>query len=225
MKSLVAPRRLLVAFSLAAALHGPAHAGEMEDAIADLAHRWARIYYQVPDGEKEAAYRGALGQAQQTVLAFPGRAEPLVWQAILLSSQAKAEGGLGALSKVKEARELLLAAEKINPTALDGSVYNSLGSLYAKVPGWPIGFGDKKKAREYLEKALALNPKGIDPNYFYADLLADQGEYVKAVAHLNRALAAPPRPGREDADAGRRKEATQLLNSIQQKYGDQLAAK
>ena len=80
-------------------------------------------------------------------------------------------------------------------------------------------------AKEYFEKALALNPNGIDPNYFYADLLADQGEYAKAADHLKRALAAPARPGREDADAGRRQEVIRLLETLKQKHGDQLASK
>ena len=35
---------------------------------------------------------------------------------------------------------------------------SSLGVLYYKVPGWPIGFGDKDKARDLLQKALAVNP-------------------------------------------------------------------
>jgi len=197
----------------------------LEDAIADVGHRWAKVSYQTPEAGREAAFRPLITQAQQLAQAYPGRAEPLIWQAIVLASAAKAEGGLGGLSKAKEARDCLLAAEKINPAALNGSVYNSLGSLYAKVPGWPLGFGDKKKAQAYFEKALALNPNGIDPHYFYADLLADQGEYAKAADHLKRALAAPARPGREDADAGRRQEALHLLESLRQKHGDQLAGK
>jgi len=197
----------------------------LDDAIADLGHRWAKVSYQTPKAGKEAAFDTLIAYAQQVAQAYPGRAEPMVWEAIVLASAAKAEGGLGALSKVKEARILLLAAEKINPTALNGSVYNSLGSLYAKVPGWPIGFGDKQKAKAYLEKALTINPDGIDPNYFYADLLADQGDYVQAADRLKRALAAPARPGREDADAGRRQEAQQLLDSLRQKHGDQLAGR
>ena len=197
----------------------------LDDAIADMGHRWAKVSYHTPDTEKDAAFGPLIAHAQETAQSFPGRAEPMIWEAIVLSSAAKAEGGLGALSKVKQARDLLLAAEKINPTALNGSIYNSLGSLYAKVPGWPIGFGDKKKAKEYFEKALAINPGGIDPNYFYADLLADQGEYTQAADHLKRALAAPARPGREDADAGRRQEAMHLLETLRQKHGDQLAGK
>ena len=197
----------------------------LEDAIADVGHRWAKVSYQTPESEREAAFRPLIAQAQQLTQAFPGKAEPLIWQAIVLASAAKAEGGLGGLSKAKDARDCLLAAEKINPAALDGSVYNSLGSLYAKVPGWPLGFGDKKRATEYFKKALAINPNGIDPHYFYADLLADQDEYAKAADHLKRALAAPARPGREDADAGRRQEAMRLLETLKQKHGDQLVSK
>jgi len=220
-------RTSLATLALFATLNAASFAAQptLDDAIADIGHRWAKVSYQIPESGREAAFGPVIAQAQQLTQAYPGRAEPLIWQAIVLASAAKAEGGLGALSKVKEARDLLLAAEKINPSALNGSVYNSLGSLYAKVPGWPIGFGDKKKARAYLEKALALNPNGIDPNYFYADLLADQGEYAKAAEHLKRALAAPARPGREDADAGRRLEAMHALETLKQKHGDQLAGK
>lgn len=213
---------LLIAGLNSAAFATPAN---LDDAIIDVAHRWAKVSYQTPEAEREAAFRSVINETQQVAQAFPGKAEPLIWQAIVLSSAAKAQGGLGALNKVKEARDLLLTAEKINPTALDGSVYNSLGSLYAKVPGWPIGFGDRKKAREYLEKALAINPNGIDPNFFYAELLADQGEYVRAVEYIKRALGAPPRPHREDADAGRRQDIQRLLESIRQKHGDQVASK
>ncbi len=197
----------------------------LDDAIAEESHRWARVSYHLPEADREAAFRTLIANAQQVSLAFPGRAEPLIWQAIILSSAAKVQGGLGALSKVKEARDLLLSAERIDPVALNGSIYNSLGSLYAKVPGWPIGFGDKKKARAYFEKALAINPDGIDPHYFYADLLADQGDYAKAAEHLKRALAAPPRIGREDADAGRRQEVVQMLDALKKKHGDQIVSK
>jgi len=207
------------------AASGSASAASLDDAIASVAHSWAKANYQTPEGEKAAAFDGVVASAQKVAAEFPGKAEPQVWQAIALSSAAKAEGGFGALRKAREARDLLLSAESIDPTAINGAVYTSLGSLYANVPGWPIGFGDKKKARTYLEKAIAMAPADIDSNYFYADFLASQGEYAAAAEHAQRALAAAPRPGREDADAGRRQEAQALLTMLKTKHGDQLAGK
>src|SRR5512143_1131776 len=144
-------KKSLATLVLFASLNAASFAAQptLDDAIADLGHRWAKISYHVPDAEKDAAFLPLIAHAQQVAQSFPGRAEPMIWQAIILASTAKAEGGLGGLGKAKEARDLLLAADRINPAALDGSVSNSLGRLYAKVPGWPIGFGDKKKAQAY----------------------------------------------------------------------------
>jgi tetratricopeptide (TPR) repeat protein len=198
---------------------------QMPDVVAGIAHRWATINYKTPEKDRENEFKILASQADQLAKNNSGKAEPLVWQAIVLASYAKADGGLGALSKVRQARDLLLAAEKIDPNTLNGSIYTSLGSLYAKVPGWPIGFGDSDKARAYLETALKINPNGMDAHYFYGDFLASQGEYGQAINHLNQALAAPSRAGREDADAGRRKEVEGLIADIRTKHGDRLAAK
>lgn len=185
--------------------------------VASIAHRWAHIYYLTPEKDSESAFRQLADDADQLVKARPGQAEPMVWEAIVLASYAKVEGGLGALGKAKQAKDLLLSARKIDPNTLNGSIYTSLGSLYDKVPGWPIGFGDKKEARANFEKAIQVNPQGIDANFFYADFLARQGEFSKALEYVQKALVAPARPGREDADAGRHKEAEQLLLVIKNK--------
>ncbi|MDH3888698.1 MAG: tetratricopeptide repeat protein, partial [Gammaproteobacteria bacterium] len=142
---------------------------------------------------------------------------PKIWLAIVLSTDAGITGGLGALGKVKEARKQLEAAAKINPDALDGSIYTSLGSLYYQVPGWPIGFGDDEQAEQYLKQALALNPDGIDPNYFYGDFMLEEGNYQQAVSYLEKAAAAAPRPGRELADRGRKAEVEEKLAEARKK--------
>ena len=97
---------------------------------------------------------------------------------------------------------------------MNGSAYTSLATLYAKVPGWPIGFGDKKRAEELFKKSLAINPSGIDPNFFYAEYLIDHDRVAEGRNYLETALKAPPRPGRELADSGRRQEIQALLNKI-----------
>lgn len=199
---------------LALAPSASANDASLMHAISALSHDWAKVNYQTPKQARGAAFQPLISLANSLLKTYPDAPEAMIMDALILSSAAAAEGGMDALGKVKEARELLLHAEKINPQALNGSVYTCLGSLYAKVPGWPISFGNKDKAKKYLEKALKIDPESIDANYFYADFLADRGDDVKAVAHLQVALEAPLRPGREDVDAGRRGEAAKLLDKI-----------
>ncbi|MDO8208524.1 MAG: tetratricopeptide repeat protein [Gallionella sp.] len=189
---------LALAFSLNTAYA----ATPLDASIAQLQHEWATANYQTPEKEREAALKKLSEQAHQVSAANPGHAEPLIWEGIITSTLAKYQSKLAAGSTAKAARDLLLAAEKIDANALEGSALTSLGSLYYKVPRF-ISFGDHDKAREYLERALKVNPNGIDQNYFYADFLLEEGEYAKSLEYFKKALNAPARPGREDADAGR----------------------
>lgn len=199
---------------LASVLAAPVLAGDLAGDLANIQSRWAEIQYQLPEGKKEKAFEQLAGQAEAFVASYPGRAEPLIWQGIVLSTYAGAKGGLGALGLVKDARKSLEKALEIDPTALQGSAYTSLGSLYYQVPGWPLGFGDDDKARQFLLKALELNPDGIDPNYFYGDFLIEQDQPERAREYLTKALNAPERPGRPLADSGRREEIRSKLGSL-----------
>lgn len=189
----------------------------LDNDVARIQHQWVTANYQTPKDNQEAAFKQLSEDAHQVSTAHQNAPEAVIWEAITLSGYAKAKGGLGALKLAEKARDLLLGVEKTDPQALQGSAYTTLGSLHYKVPGWPIGFGDKKKAKAYLEKALEINPAGIDPNYFYADFLSEQGETEKAIQYYKKALAAPPRPGREDADAARKKEIQQGLKEAEKK--------
>ncbi|BAL96360.1 tetratricopeptide repeat protein [Rubrivivax gelatinosus] len=204
---------LVAAVALVAALP-PAQAAPVDDAVAALQHDWEVIRYQTPAAEREKRFETLAANAHKASESFPGRAEPLVWEGIIVSSLAGEKGGLGALGLVKQARALYERAIQIDANTLEGSAYNSLGVLYYKVPGWPLGFGDRAKAGELLQKALALNPQGIDANYFYGEYLVETDHKADAVTYLQRAIDAPPRPGRQIADAGRREEARQLLAKI-----------
>lgn len=194
------------------------HADEvMMTELLELQHSWAKAKYDTAEDKQEAAFAELGKRAGNLAVQYPDRAEPLVWQAIILSTEAGSTGGLGALGLVKQARGLLLEAEKINSEVLQGSVYTSLGSLYYQVPGWPIGFGDDEKAEKYLQQALSINPDGMDPNFFYADFLFEQGRYEEAMVYIKRTLDAPQREQRPLADEGRRKEADALMQKIKQK--------
>jgi len=197
-------RRLTLLLTLLTAA-APALA-DMDADIVSIQHQWAKAKYDTAAADQEKAMGDVVATGRTLVESYPDRAEPKIWLAIALSTDAGINGGLSALGEVKEARRLLESAEKIDPAALDGSIYTSLGSLYYQVPGWPIGFGNDDKAEAYLKQALAINPDGIDPNFFYGDFLLEQKDYEQAVVYLVKASQAPDRPGRPLADAGRRAE-------------------
>lgn len=192
----------------------PAWSADFQAELSEIQKRWAEIQYQVPENDQEKAFETLTADAKAFAERYPEKAEPLIWQGIVLSTYAGAKGGLGALGLVKRARASLEAALGIDARALAGSAYTSLGSLYYQVPGWPLGFGDDEKAEKFLKKALAINPDGMDANYFFGDYLIDQGEPERAKVYLQKVIRAPGRPGRDLADAGRIAEAEVLLNKL-----------
>ncbi len=210
-------RNLVLGGALLLSLPSFALTAAGEQSLKQLQGRWAEINYQLPEAQREAAFARLAGEAEAVVKAEPQAPELLIWNGIILSTWAGAKGGLGALDLVKQARSQFERAIELDPKALDGSAYTSLGSLYYQVPGWPVGFGDDERAEQLLKQALTLNPDGIDPNYFYGDFLLREKRYAEAEKVLEQALAAPPRPGREVADAGRRKETQALLEKARAK--------
>ena len=201
--------------SLALLVMQPGNAGLSSSAqmpeVREIQSEWARLYYLDEFLNNNYRELQALArQANRVAQDHPQSAEALVWDAIVLSTLAEKKGGLGALSLVKEAKLKLEKAEAIDPDVLGGSVYASLGSLYSKVPGWPIGFGNDNKAEKYFRKALAINPQGLDINYFFAEYLIDQGNDALALEHIERALQAAPMVDRPLADQGRRQQVLKL---------------
>lgn len=205
---------MLLASACVALLTTPAFAQDLDPSIKALGEAWAHVTYELPKAQQDDAYTALEAQGSSLIARYPQRAEPRVWQAIILSTHAGEHGGLGGLGMAKRARDLLQEAQKIQPDVLHGSIYTTLGSLYYQVPGWPVGFGDDDKARRFLERALQDDPDGIDSNYFYADFLHRKGDETGAVTHLQKALAAPPRPDQPIADKGRRAQVHKLLDSI-----------
>lgn len=210
--------RLLLS-SLMASTMCLAQAQTPED-LGQLQQQWATVKYQQEQQAQPVQtqhYADLIVQAENARKQHPEDARYLIWEGIIRASYAGSKGGLDALSEVKAAKTLFEQAIALDKTALDGSAYTSLGSLYYQVPGWPIGFGSDKKAREYLLKGLEINPTGIDANYFYGDFLLQQKEYRAAIAVLEKAQQAPARPGREAADLGRQNEIAQALTKARGK--------
>jgi tetratricopeptide (TPR) repeat protein len=198
-----------------------AFSASMMEQVSAIQKQWAVIKYQTDDALQSDEYEKLIIKADALIEAYPGTAEPLIWSAIVYSSYAGAVGGIKSVTKalpaVKNSRDLLLKAETIDRNALGGSIMTSLGALYYQVPGWPLGFGDKKKAREYLEKAVQINENSLDANFFYGDFLVGRKEYNRAISVLEHALDAPALDQRPVADQGRRAEIKELLEVARSK--------
>lgn len=175
--------------------------------LQEIQSNWAICQYNTSaKAEQKTCFENLVELTQQAIAKAPPSPELKVWLAINKASLAGVKGGLGALSLAKEAKALLEQVIDSAPETLNGSAYTSLGSLYYKVPGWPIGFGDDDKAEQLLKQALLINPNGIDPNYFYGDFLLEEGRDQEAKMYFNKALKAAPRAGRPLADQGRKQE-------------------
>jgi len=206
----------LIAAVLCCVLVSPAMAAD-DNAVLSLMQEWAKVNYQTPKDDQEKAFAALAKQAHELNQANPEHADSMIWEAIITSTYAGAKGGLGALSLMEEARDLLLAAEKIDANALDGAIYTTLGSFYYMVPGWPIGFGDDDKALEYLKKGLEIAPDNMDANYFMGDYLLEDNKYKSAAQYFQKVLDSNDVANRPIYSEGRKAEATKKLEKIKKK--------
>jgi tetratricopeptide (TPR) repeat protein len=179
-----------------------------------LREDWAVAKFSTPKKQQVAQFEQLIKQAEAVQTRYPNNPNVLVWHGTILASYASIRGGLGSLPSVKKSRKLLEQGIRLDRNVEGGFAQAVLGSVYARVPGWPVAFGSKQKARTYLETAMRISPKGIDTNYYYGDFLADVGEYQKARTHLEAAQRAPIRKGYTVQDLGRKGEVAHSLHKL-----------
>lgn len=210
----------LLAVTYAATPGSAAEGQALNSDLLRIALNWEHIKFQVEDKDQQEKQMAAVAdQAAELTRRYPNRTEPTIWLGIIISEQASMASENGspfkALGLATRARDILQRAEKENPILLDAGAPTSLGVLYYRVPGFPIGFGDKSKARQYLQEALANAPNGLDANYFYGDFLFEQREYAEAERVLRHALSLPAHPERPIWDRSRRLVIQELLAKIE----------
>jgi tetratricopeptide (TPR) repeat protein len=206
-------KTLLFTASLACTATLQAAGVSVDSELDAVQQEWAAAKYEPQDKRsRKQAFQALIDHAATLRQAHPREAAAHAWEGIVLSTYAGEVGAMGAMKFAKAAREALHRAEALDPTALDGGIYASLGALYSKVPGGIVGFGDDERAEEYFRKALAVDPDNIDANFFYGEFLLEQGDDEQALVYLERALNTPPIATRPVFDAGRRAEIRALID-------------
>lgn len=219
MKSLLGPflwMTVLWLLSLVPAFAAPSDPATRQ-VVQQLKDEWAEVFYRLPTKQQAPKLEVFLSRSRDLVRRYPRAAEPLLMQALVLCSLAAADGGFGALGRVKEARELVVKAIALDPMAMEGSGYVILGNLYYRLPGWPISFGNDKLARVNLETALRLFPDEMDTNYFYGDFLLEEGEFKAALPYLEKAEKSPVRDDSRLSDLRLKEELKQALKDARER--------
>ena len=209
-----------LALTILAPIPGVAAEPSVHQLVQSLQDEWSDIFYRLPVDEQAEKFETLLPRVHALVERYSQEAEPLVLEAHVLCTYAAAQFSFGSLSKVARARELLVKSIAINPTAMRGSAYVTLGNLYYRLPGWPISYGNDDQARQYLEAALKLFPEELDTNYFYGDFLMDQGEFRQAILYLEKADKAPIRAESRLSDLKLKEELKHRLKAAQEQNDD-----
>lgn len=183
----------IAACLISVAITQPLYADDTSPAtMQQLSTEWAVTTYQTPETEQSRLLYELTKKAKQAVRQNPDDAELLTWAAIISASYAGSRGGLGALKIATKAKTQLERAMEIDPEALNGGARTSLGALYYQVPGWPIGFGNSKKAEQLLGESAEKHPHNINALYFYADFLLEQKRFNEAKNLFEKAAKIAP---------------------------------
>lgn len=204
---------LLILIGAGAQIFAAQASAEFSDDLRGITQQWASARYEAGGDERKVKLREVIKSVDEFVLKYPDQADSHLWAGVVRCSLAEIESKLTALGLVKECRAKLEQALAIDPNAEDGYAYGVLGTLYARVPGWPVSFGDKKKADELLLKGVTVAPAGMNTNYFYAKFLYDQGDLTRARQYCERAAnAVAPYPPEQSLPVAIRQREIRELN-------------
>ena len=193
-------------------------ADSLSESLRQVESEWGVIYYRTPKQKRADAYLRLIEKIDRLSGQYPNTAETLFWKGVLLATIADHQNALAALDSIKEARDLLLKSIQLNPKAMEGSAYVTLGTLYYMVPKWPVSFGDNDEAKKMFETALTINPDGLDANYFFGDFLLATDQPDEAVRYLEKAANIPARKEQWFADNQLKTEAKiALLKAVKKR--------
>lgn len=192
-----------------------------------LAWRLARNYWRhgerLPVDAKTArheAYSEALAWADRAIQADPQCGECVFWKMAAMGRLATTVGAIESASMAAPIAELIDRGIALRPTYSDNEWNHTLANLYfassafyRMVPDWfwlefILGVrGDKDRALEYIEAALAMAPQRVDYNLEHGVVLTcigvereDEAALARGRASLQRAQKLPHLLGTDAID-------------------------
>src|SRR5688572_19142703 len=119
------------------------------------AFNWAELAQK--DSQRAAIANQAIDVAREALKINPTNAAAHYWLAMNLGQLARTRT-LGALPLVRQMETEFHAGRRMDEHVDYAGPDRSLGYLYRDAPGWPTSVGNKRKAREHLERAVQLHP-------------------------------------------------------------------
>lgn len=135
--------------------------------------------------------------------------EGYYWYAITLGRVGELRGIFNSLSAAKQMRGHLERVIALQPE--HAGAHYALGTLYRLLPGWPLAYGDKNVALEYMQKATALWPENTTYQIGLAESLLALKQYEQAEHVLRNVLDMPLTPGEHVESTLDKEEAKAIL--------------
>lgn len=118
---------------------------------------WAE--FATNETQRASLAEAGIAACRQSLALAPKSAPGHYYLAMDFGQLAEAEApSIAAYKLVKEIEREFKAAAELDETFDFAGPPRCLGLLYRDAPGWPISIGSKHKAREFLERAVALAP-------------------------------------------------------------------
>jgi tetratricopeptide (TPR) repeat protein len=142
--------------------------------------------------DRLADYQRGMDDAQKALALDPNSVDAHFWLGANEGSYGETKGVLKSLSMVKPMRHEMAEVIRLNDHYNGGSAYQVLGVIDYQVPG--LMGGNKARAKEELEKAIAIGPNDPFHHYYMAELSKLTGDKARLAAELTalKTLTPPP---------------------------------
>ena len=182
----------------------------------ELLVRLAETYFDLADDlltdktRRLTAYQAGAKAAKQSFELDETNADAHFFHALNIGSAARLQGVTNAALTVSTIKHCALRAIELDPN--HSQALQMMGGLMMELP-WILG-GNEKKAREYLERAIAADGNFANARMMLATLYKKQGMINEAKAQLTAVIQAEHPHYRYTWERKYKPEAEQLLREL-----------